>query len=314
MRWARKTRRVTRPASLGSTKFPPSRRLRLEPLERRDLLSLDIIAHGSTAISMDFVTVGNPGNAPDTETGYGAVGYTYRIGKYEVRESDWDAVSNASASDLLNDPGYWAANQPVTAISWHEAAMFTNWLTSGDVRLGVYTIDSSGRVTGIDRTSALSTYGTIYFLPTENEWYKAAYYDPNKPGGAGYWDYPTKHDDPNVPVGIHLGDNTFDAVFNQGYNQGRPNGYWEAGLLSAYGTMGQGGNVFEWTETTVETGMGSWRRVRGGAWGDTAEWLHAAQPHQLPPTDELTGVGFRVASMGGDRAPVAFDDTYSLNI
>ena len=44
---------------------------------------------GSTTITMDFVNVSNAGNANDIHgDGYGAVGYNYRIGTYEVRASD----------------------------------------------------------------------------------------------------------------------------------------------------------------------------------------------------------------------------------
>ncbi|MDP7691263.1 MAG: SUMF1/EgtB/PvdO family nonheme iron enzyme, partial [Vicinamibacterales bacterium] len=50
----------------------------------------------------------------------------YFIGKYEVTENQWDAVSGASTTDLLDDPGYWSGDQPVAEISWHESAMFCN--------------------------------------------------------------------------------------------------------------------------------------------------------------------------------------------
>jgi hypothetical protein len=37
------------------------------------------------AVTIDWVTVGNPGNANDSLTpAFGAVDYAYRIGKYEV--------------------------------------------------------------------------------------------------------------------------------------------------------------------------------------------------------------------------------------
>ena len=205
-----------------------------------------VITHGGTSVSVDFVTVGDAGNTADTRydsTGYGAVGYNYNIGTYEVSENQWDTVAGITG-DLLDDSGYWSGGDlPVGHISWHEAAMFCNWLTSGDVTQGTYTIDGAGLVTSINRASAQSTYGTAYFIPTEDEWYKAAYY---KGGGtnAGYWDYPTQHALSSPPDGIDFfGDATFDAVFNDGYAQGQPNDVNNAGVLSAYGTMGQGGNV-----------------------------------------------------------------------
>jgi formylglycine-generating enzyme required for sulfatase activity len=251
------------------------------------------ITHDGTTISMDFVTVGNAGNTADA-TSYGGVDYNYRIGKYEVTENQWDAVSGASTTDLLDDPGYWSGDQPVAEISWHESAMFCNWLTSGNVAQGAYAINGSGVVTAIDRADAVSTYGTVYVIPTEDEWYKAAYYDPNKSGGAGYWDYPTGSD--SAPDGIDFaGDTEFEAVFYDEDHQGHPNDMDDAGALSPYGTMGQGGNVWEWNETLI----GSYRGLRGGSFGDVFDvvYLRASDRGYGYPTYEFLDIGFRVSEV-----------------
>ena len=207
------------------------------------------INHGATSITMDFVTVGDPGNSGELSGaiagGYGpnritgAVDYVYKIGKYEVSEAQWDAVVGANLTDSLDDPGYWSDNQPVAEISWHDAAMFVNWLTTGDVTAGYYSI-SGGLATPnpLGHAAYAAKYGTTYFLPTEDEWYKAAYYDPNKLGGAGYWDYPTKHDSPNVPDGISFLGDTFEAVYCAGYNQGRT--MWTTPEFSAIRYDGSG--------------------------------------------------------------------------
>ncbi len=255
-------------------------------------VSATTITHGSTTINMDFVPVGNPGNVGDaTGSPYlcGAVSYNYNIGKYEVTENQWDAVVAADTNDLLNDPGYWSGDQPVTHISWNEAAMFCNWLTSGDVTDGAYAIDDSGRVIGIDRNRAVNAHGTAYVIPTEDEWYKAAYYD----GSAStYYNYPTASN--AVPDGIDiLGDNAFDAVFMDGDNQGRPNDVDNAGVLSPYGTMGQGGNVWEWNETPINAR----RLLRGCFWGGSCAGVSATGRVSAVPTYEYYGVGFRVASV-----------------
>jgi formylglycine-generating enzyme required for sulfatase activity len=249
------------------------------------------ITHDGTTISMDFVTVGNAGNTADA-TSYGGVDYNYRIGKYEVTENQWDAVSGASTTDLLDDPGYWSGDQPVAEISWHESAMFCNWLTSGDVAQGAYAINGSGVVTAIDRADAVSTYGTVYVIPTEDEWYKAAYYDPHKWGGAGYYDYPTRSD--SRPNGIDFaGDTQFEAVFYDGYNQGHPNDMDDAGALSPYGTMGQGGNVWEWNETLI----GSYRGLRGGSFCGYGSLLYASFRNYINPSFENYAFGFRVSEI-----------------
>ena len=254
------------------------------------------ITHDGTTISMDFVTVGNAGNTADA-TSYGGVDYNYRIGKYEVTENQWDAVSGASTTDLLDDPGYWSGDQPVAEISWHESAMFCNWLTSGNVAQGAYAINGSGVVTAIDRADAVSTYGTVYVIPTEDEWYKAAYYDPNKSGGAGYWHYPTGSD--SAPDGIDsAGDTEFEAVFYDGYNQGHPNDMDDAGALSPYGTMGQGGNVWEWNETIIYGPFGdSSRGLRGGSFSNYDDILLVSSRFVSSPTIEAYNVGFRVSEV-----------------
>ena len=51
-----------------------------------------------------------------------------------------------------------------------------------------------------------------YFIPSENEWYKAAYYDPTLNGGTGgYWTYPTKTN--TAPVNILSSIGTNNANF-----------------------------------------------------------------------------------------------------
>ena len=58
------------------------------------------------AVTIDMVTVGNPGNAADT-TGYGAVNYEYQIGKYDVTIGQYTDFLNAVAK--TNDRGLWNA-------------------------------------------------------------------------------------------------------------------------------------------------------------------------------------------------------------
>ena len=226
----------------------------------------ELITHGGTTINMDFVTIGNAGNAADN-TGFGAMGYNYRIGKYEVTAEQWAEV--IAADPNVGDAGNWSGSQPTGGTSWYEAAKFCNWLTTGSAATGVYSFN--GPITAPTGVTINRTYrnagGVAYVLPSEDEWYKAAYYDPNKLGAGvgGYWDYPTKHDYPAVPDGIDFaGDTAFDAVFYQGYDQGAPNSVDNAGVLSAYGTMGQGGNVWEWNETAGSPRPGQ----RGGLWGE----------------------------------------------
>jgi hypothetical protein len=88
---------------------------------------------GINAFSMEFVTIGNPGNAADT-TGKpnpaGAVAYTYGIGKFEVSR---DIITKFNASQSLKisladmtSYGGNGANKPATGVNWNEAARFVN--------------------------------------------------------------------------------------------------------------------------------------------------------------------------------------------
>ncbi|MFM8398552.1 MAG: hypothetical protein ACKOAH_12055, partial [Pirellula sp.] len=94
-----------------------------------------VVSFGSNAnqFNMEFVTIGNPGNAADNR-GSGAVGYTYGIGKFEVSR-DMITKFNASQSlqiTLLDMSTYGGngANKPAAGITWNEAARFVNWLNT----------------------------------------------------------------------------------------------------------------------------------------------------------------------------------------
>ncbi len=97
------------------------------------------------------------------------------------------------------DAGYANyANFPVNYVSWGDAARFCNWLQNGQptgpegpgtTETGAYTLN--GATSSSDLMTVTRNAGATYFIPSENEWYKAAYY---KGGGtnAGYWLYPTR--------------------------------------------------------------------------------------------------------------------------
>jgi formylglycine-generating enzyme len=193
----------------------------------------------------------------------------------------------------------------VDYVSFWNAARFCNWLhngqDSGDTETGAYL--NIGNQTAFARQP-----GAKYFIPTENEWYKAAYFDPNK-GGAGlpgYWDYPTKSDIPPVNTLI-----TPDPGNHANYldDYGTGNGGWMLGSpyfttlvgdfensASVYGTFDQGGNLWEW-ETPISAFAGSQRGLRGGYWGDISMYLPASNRDRADPTYVVHYIGFRVASV-----------------
>lgn len=98
---------------------------------------------------MEFVTIGNPGNAADT-TGSpnpaGSVAYTYDIGKFEVSEdmiTKYNAIFGTSNS-LVITKDTRGTNKPATSINWNEAARFVNWLNTSTGNQAAYKFTTSG--------------------------------------------------------------------------------------------------------------------------------------------------------------------------
>jgi formylglycine-generating enzyme required for sulfatase activity len=253
---------------------------------------------GINEFTLDFVTIGNPGNPGDTRTDYpnsadpygcGAVDYEYQIGKYEITNIQWDAFTSAAGTPTGNDGGYsnnayWTGdNIPTSNVSWYEAAQFCNYLTSGDKNLGAYQWSGNntnpGDFEGIDRDSAVSTYGITYVIPTEDEWYKAAYYT-----GSGYSTYANGTD--TAPIE--------DVDSNYGWESGAQPWDVGSGTEEQNGTYDMMGNVWECNETLVHD---FYRGLRGTYCEGADEDLRSSGLFSLYPHHEDYSSGFRVASV-----------------
>lgn len=268
-----------------------------------------------TGFSMDFVEIGDAGNAAD-DTGYGSVGYAYRMGVNEVSRAMIDSYNTNSGGPTITMYDYAAvgitggnlAGRPANGVSWNEAARFVNWLNTSNGHSPAYNFTSGGandNITlwgvgdaGYDPANPFRNSNAYYFLPSEDEWYKAAYYDPNANGGTGgYWDYATGSN--SAPTAVPGG--TSGAVYDsQSYWTG-PALVTDAGGLSPYGTMAQNGNVFEWGEsgkTAPNDVAGELRMVRGGDWLSFSGDLQSSSRYGSGlPTDKFEVIGFRVASV-----------------
>ena len=259
-----------------------------------------LITSASASITMDWVNVGNPGNAADS-TGYGAVADAYQIGKYEVTNSQYGAFLNAkgaSNSGAIYNSSMTGTgitqngssgsfnysvtsgfeNKPVVHVSWFDAARFANWMMNGqgggDMETGAYTLN--GATSGI----ITANIGAQVYIPTENEWYKAAYYNA---ATTSYSLYPNGQDTIT----------TADANYGGAVGSTTDVGSY-TGDGSSYGTFDQGGNVWEWNDAVIS---GSSRGLRGGAFGGSEVFLRAAFRLSNDPTSELNNIGFRVASV-----------------
>jgi formylglycine-generating enzyme required for sulfatase activity len=250
--------------------------------------------------TIDFVDIGNAGNAADTTT-YGAVPYEYRASIYEITQ---DAITKATASGMANvTAGAWTGNQPAATITWYEAAAFVNFLNTNSGKTAAYNLTFSGswsmalwsseQAWTAGGTNLYRNKDAYYFLPSENEWYKAAYYNA---AGTNYFVYPTGSD--TAPTAVASGTNAGSAVYDNVASV--PATVDSAGGLSPYGTMGQGGNVFEWTESAFAGTNNSTtedRAIRGGNYATAMNVLSSSDRYNLGPAAQFPGVGFHVASV-----------------
>jgi formylglycine-generating enzyme len=272
----------------------------------------DTFGNGANAFNIDFVTIGNPGNVADT-TGdpnpAGSVPYTFRMGQFEISEQMIDKANEVGGLGITKFNR--SANKAATGVSWNEAARFVNWLNTSTGSAPAYKFATQPGQVGYDPGSSIQLWTPTdagyspqnlyrnslarYFLPSINEWYKSAYYDPTS---GQYYNYPTGS---NIrPDGIDfVNDPVFDAVFYEGGNLQGPNDITNVGLFSPYGTAGQGGNVEEWEETEndlVNDSPSSLRDLRGGEWG-LGDWsLTKSERGRTAASNSASSWGFRVAS------------------
>ena len=263
----------------------------------------DVFGSGANSFQIEFVAIGQPGNPPDANPNpAGAVPYEYRIGKYEISEEMIEKANTLGGLGITKDTR--GPDKPATSVTWYEAARFVNWLNTSTGATPAYKFDALGNFQlwlptdpGYDPTNLYRNSLARYFLPSLNEWHKAAYFDPV---AGHYWDYPTGSD--AIPDGIDfLGDTDFDAVFYDGTSNTGPEDITNVGLLSPYGTAGQGGNVREWVESAFDRRNdfpGEQRVAPGGGFGDSSNVL-AAWNTQIGDGPQFGNIvtGLRVGSL-----------------
>ena len=276
-------------------------------------LRADTFGSGANTFMIDFVNVGNAGNADDAGAGggsysspYGGVNYNYRIGTYEISQ---DMITKATSLGMTNvTAGAWGASQPAANMSWYEAAAFVNWLNTSKGYQAAYnltyiggwsmTLWSSGDAWQAGGENLYRHKDAFYFLPSEDEWYKAAYHQ-NDGVTANYWDYATGSH--TAPTAVASGTGAGTAVYGWRFSTTGPADITLAGGLSPYGTMGQNGNVWEWNESAFDganNDSSENRGIWGGGWLDSWDFLRSSGRIYSTPSDEsASGVGFRVASV-----------------
>jgi len=175
---------------------------------------------------------------------------------------------------------------------------------------GAYSLN--GAMTHSAWAAAVRNPGAKWFLPTDNEWYKAAYYQPASQGGDAdnYWKYATRtNNDPysdqppglDAPTPSNTGNFSRDDGIVNGYNDGlaSPGTTYatEVGAYSAsigpFGTFDQLGNAIEWVEAHVGTSA----IARGGSGATSLDLVSSGGRLRLDATSTYLDAGFRLATV-----------------
>jgi formylglycine-generating enzyme required for sulfatase activity len=269
--------------------------------------SADMFGTGDNQFNIDFVPIAGSTNPT---SGYGIVNNDYRMGTYEISNDQWNkfkatygAVTGSPSTAYNSDPYFTGESVPTNNVSWYEAAQFVNYLNTSTGHQVAYkftgTQGTSGYALGVWQSgeagySASNPYrnsNAYYFLPTENEWVKAAYWN-----GTNLQTYATIGDTTPTQAGWNY--------YKKGYAT-NPYGPWAAtsGSQELNGTHNMMGNVWEWMESPYCTGdylSGSYRGLRGGSYSsDFADYLASYYRNIYNPSldNVFVGIGFRVASV-----------------
>jgi formylglycine-generating enzyme required for sulfatase activity len=281
----------------------------------------------------------------DPSNGRGSVAQPYRIGLEEVTTSQWVSFYNAAYDRPANDripfvtiPGgsFWGAvpttpntpgglrwtvpagneMRPVGDISWRTAAILCNWLCHGanpnpprtDFLDGAYQVATFGQDANNNWTDQLShNPDARYFIPTWDQWMKAAHWSPSNPNNNGWFQYSNSSDSPYVygPPGI----GTANSGFHTPNPFSIPLGSYSA--QSPWGLLDVAGATTEWTESIRTINTGERFRIYDGSYWDEGsnESIYADQVRyqtgdELPFVDSLE-FGFRIASTVPSPSPCA---------
>lgn len=287
----------------------------------------DIFGTGVDQFTIDFVSIsGDASSANGTNISTGTPSNrwyktftdpgSYRIGSHEITNDQWNnfeasygviAGNPSTAYDM--DASWTGDDVPVNNISWYAAAQFINYLNissghqeaykftgtrgTNDYTFAVWELGDAG----YDPDNPFRNSNTHYFLPTEDEWVKAAYWN-----GSQLQTYATKSGGaPFQGDGSNGGCN----YYSDGYSTD-PYGPWQAGSGSEElnGTFDMMGNIWEFMESPYIVDdyiSDAMRHMRGSSYeyfGDTDRHLTLLnRTYDGPGDHESDIVGFRVAAV-----------------
>lgn len=284
-------------------------------------------AEAQPLLGLESILIEDMNNPADPLTGRGSVSHRYWMMTGPVSNAQYVIFLNAVDPQGLNTYSLWNSqmssnarggvlrnlsapdgskysvkqnfgDKPVNFVSWFDAARFANWVhngatVGGDTETGAYNLN--GAMSGI----FVMELDAKFWIPTFDEWYKAAYYDPST---QTYSLYPTQSD--TLPTQATV--DAFGNITNPGPNVANYGGAanWNgttignvttigsAGNTSFYGTYDQGGNVAEWSNTTVNL---THKFLMGGDLQNAGQRLESSNSFSRAPDTESSIFGFRLA-------------------
>lgn len=291
--------------------------------------------HAAPVVTVDMSVIGDPGNSVKAGNGFGTVGYYYKMANTETTNSqyvsflnnsvagkqglygvyDVSAANTAGSAYLIRRAGEVGSytysvigtgndSKPINWVSWFSAARFANWLSNGadlgaDTETGSYTL--GGRTSG---NIAARNAGAIYYLPSMDEWTKAAFYDvaTNR-----YLNYPSISSvnpalNGTLPAigNASTPTNAFAANYAGGVTGAvLPVAYFTT-VTSAYGMYDMLGNVNEMTDTASPTDSTRYAQV-SGSYATTESGISTFNSTTAPPyvlgSTANAPRGFRIAAV-----------------
>jgi formylglycine-generating enzyme required for sulfatase activity len=309
------------------------------------LLAGALEAAPAHAITYELVSIGDPGNANDVygyggvDHPYQIGKFEVTIGQYTaflnavaaadtyaLYSTGMGAVANVAGISREGEPGSYtyaamsndgsSANRPISSVTWFNAARFANWMANGQptgaqsdatTENGAYALNGATTGNAVARNAVNPNTGAAptFFIPLENEWYKAAYYDPTLGGGSGgYTAFATRSDSaPDNVVGgaanqaNYLTANGDYAVTQSGNYSSSQNYLTDVGTFtgsaSYYGTFDQNGSLWEWND--LDGSAAPNRGLRGGAYTSTPPYLQSSYRMGYVPSGANANGGFRLA-------------------
>ncbi|KRP35938.1 MAG: hypothetical protein ABS34_09580, partial [Opitutaceae bacterium BACL24 MAG-120322-bin51] len=204
-------------------------------------------------------------------------------------------------------------NHPVVYLGYYDLMRYANWrhfempegdcvagVTEGTSDSGAYDTHDIEKILNGEKAAYASfgvrNAGARYWIPSQDEWYKAAYYDPTRLGPRKYWDFPCRTS--NFPENRDNMAGSCNYLMGDQLGVGAPSFLAEvdayAKSASYWGTLQQGGNVWEWIEGWQYDTVGN-RGLRGGSWGYTEYGLFAGNTDLGGLKDEIYVFGGRIA-------------------